>query len=346
MEEQPQLTVLHRATPVTAAQILGSYLRQPARWKRQELEDVLDLVPDYPVDLSVVGFKENLVKLVAECIKGKQYISVPTATDVLRLAHGMSGGDPSLREVGQLRKFSRPERRFLLQALEMARRAELFKRLVAKIHPGDYVSRYPKVVAASDKLYRGQLKTFNSRLEKLLADQDELALQLLSSRPGEFRRRLVQCLDLYGSSAVKAFTQDRVLDKLSVYQLVSLRKFLETVNYRSTRVFPPKGNWNKLQVAKNRSVNQQLVTELVTKLTAKLETRVPAVQRLDLEVEQIKLSSNDGEVSPYSRGTAFPIPDEVNFIRTSSYWEARKSGTVWFDNGWNFFGDGWRPLGT
>ena len=58
------------------------------------------------------------------------------------------------------------------------------------------------------------------------------------------------------------------------------------------------------------------------------------------------LPSNDGEASPYNRGTVFPIPDEVDFIRTASYWQNTKGGVTWFDNGWNFFDKDWKDLGA
>ncbi|MCC5612767.1 hypothetical protein LC612_40285, partial [Nostoc sp. CHAB 5834] len=41
----------------------------------------------------------------------------------------------------------------------------------------------------------------------------------------------------------------------------------------------------------------------------------------------------------------FPIPKNMNFLRTASYWEQPGSVT-WFDNGWLFYKEGWRPSGA
>jgi len=68
--------------------------------------------------------------------------------------------------------------------------------------------------------------------------------------------------------------------------------------------------------------------------------------KLDDRASMIKLQTNGAELAPYGRGTVFPIPDNVKFIRTASYWENRTGGNTWFDNGWNFFDENWKNKGT
>jgi hypothetical protein len=64
-------------------------------------------------------------------------------------------------------------------------------------------------------------------------------------------------------------------------------------------------------------------------------------------VERVKLPTNDAELAPYGRGTVFPIPPEVTFVRTASYWKSGPtSHNVWYDNGWNFFDADWSPVGA
>ena len=68
-----------------------------------------------------------------------------TSTDVLRVAVVMSGGDVSLAANTKFRRFKRPERRFILDALEaiptsactedMMRRPEVWKRLCVNCGP-------------------------------------------------------------------------------------------------------------------------------------------------------------------------------------------------------------------
>jgi hypothetical protein len=342
------------AKPNTLTEVYNSLLKSPARWKEEEWQDVVLLSKTQTTNLTKLSFKENMVKLATHMMEGGSKIQIHTATDVLRLAAGLSDGDVSLREKVKFKSFKKPVRRFLLSLLQecknleedVARRSEVFKRLLHQLHPGDYKGIYPRVWAVNDSLYNNRLETFNSHVELLIQEQDSRALELLSGRPGDFRRRLVHMLDTYGNKAVKAFTSKEVLDKLTTHQVVSLRTYLETVNDRQHRMFPPKGNWSKAQVAEVRKVDPKHVKVVSKALGKVLAERVPKVKVLDIETINVKLPSNDGEVSPYNRGTVFPIPKDVDFIRTASYWQNTKGDVTWFDNGWNFFNNNWDSVGA
>jgi len=353
MDEQPKCTVLHLAKDGQLQNIFTSYLKSPARWKDHELADVLFLVDWFAVDLGKLAFKENMVLLASALISRGKDIKVNTATDVLRLAVGLSNGDVSLREKSKLRSFKKKERRFLLNMLEsctnltedVARRPELFKRLLHSLHPGDYKRSYPQVLKVMNSLYHDELETFNSQVEGLLLDKDERVLKLLAGRPGDFRRRLVHTVNLFGKKAASAFTSQEVLSKLTVGQIVATRSFLNTVNERTARIFPPKGNWSRAQLAEPRTVAKTHLKAIDKALGAALAARVPAVGVLDPATSKIKLPNN-GEEGPYTRGTVFPIPEGTDFIRTASYWDVSQSRYTWFDNGWNFFDQNWNPVGA
>lgn len=352
MKEKTAPTVLKLAKKSTLGDILMSHLKSPTRWKDQDLEEVLFLANDTAINLGKVSFKENMVLVATAMMTRGLKVEVKTATDVIRLAAGLSNGDVSLREKFKFKSFNRTTRKFLLNLLEgcdnldedMARRTELFKRLVHQLHPGDHKHQYPRVMAASNALYHDKLSTFNGQVEPLLLDKDAKVLELLRTRPGDFKRRLVHTLNLFGNKAVKSFTS--IMDKLTTAQVVGLRSHLEMVNLRSHRTFPPKGNWTKLQIGEPRKVNEKHVQVLVKALGKILAQRVPQVRMLDEATRKVTLPSNDGEVSPYNRGTVFPIPDEVDFIRTASYWQNTKGGVTWFDNGWNFFDKNWKSVGA
>ncbi len=123
-----------------------------------------------------------------------------TATDVLRLAVALSGGDVSLADPAKFRAFSRPERRLLLGLLEhapnaaedMRRWKKRWLRLGEKLHPGDYRQTYPAAWQAFDVLRNAlPLETFSRQVEKALADRDVRgAVEILTARPGDFARRL------------------------------------------------------------------------------------------------------------------------------------------------------------
>lgn len=353
MIEARRAIVLKRSKKETLGDILSSYCKSPARWKEQEFTDVVCLSSRCQISVDKIVFKENLVKLASSFMGSGKKILVATATDVLRLAVGLSDGDVSLREDSKFISFKKHVRRYLLSLLEncsnlgedMARRPEIWKRFLHHLHPGDYGRRYPNVCRVMDDLYHGRLVTFNSRIEALLQAGDSEVLQILSSRPGEFRRRLAHTLRLFGKRAADAFIEKDVLSKLTTAQVVTLRAYLDTANVRTNRVFPPKGNWNKLQLGEVRWLEESYVEKISNALGDVLKLRLPKVKYLDESTKMIKLPNN-GEVS-YTRGTSFVIPDEVEFIRTASYWKTNPTkGTVWFDNGWNFFDDEWKSLGA
>lgn len=353
IKEQPRVTVLRRAKAGALQEIWESLLKSPARWKDHEFQDVIFLAEKFPVNFDKLAFKENLVRLAVFLAENSRKITISTATDVLRLAAGLSDGDVSLREKVKFKSFKKPMRRFLLGLLEdcanlaedVARREELWKRFFHHLHPGDYRRQFPKVCEVMDDLYNDRLVTFNAQVEALLKAKNPEVLVLLATRPGEFRRRLVHTLGLFGDRTVKAFVADDVLSKLTTVQVVTLRRYLDTVNERFHRCFPPKGNWNKLQLGEARWVEERYLLALSGALGEVLATRVPKVKFLDSAVKLVKLPNN-GETGPYARGTVFPIPEDVEFIRTASYWRMKDRGTVWFDNGWNFFDDHWKSKGA
>ncbi|MDO3412211.1 cytoplasmic protein [Saccharibacillus sp. CPCC 101409] len=153
-----------------------------------------------------------------------------TATDVLRLAAGLSGLDTSLswaKKIPMLtlpfanmynlnqqlnpettpkrspqfafRKFRRCERRLLLGLLEqtggpledMLLYRELWKRLGEILHPGEMRARYPKTFEAFTRLRSDkQIPTFRSETEAGLHRRDPAVIDRLAERPGELARRL------------------------------------------------------------------------------------------------------------------------------------------------------------
>jgi hypothetical protein len=126
LDERLRLKVLQPATPATLGEIFAELVARPARWTGEQREDALFLVRRLgrDIDLSTVAFKENMVHLAVQCLEAGIQARVGTATDVLRLAVGMSDGDVALREPSRLRSFKRTERRFLVSLLERATHLE------------------------------------------------------------------------------------------------------------------------------------------------------------------------------------------------------------------------------
>ncbi len=366
-QERPALAattrprVLHLADAGSLDRILAGLLAAPARWVDQQWGEVSTLLAnsDDVVDLTAVPFGENRVRLAAWLLEHGRAASVGTATDVLRLTVALSEGDVSLRTPCRLRALRRAERRFLLGLLDeaanldedIARHPEQFKRLLRALRPGDYRTRFPRVVAAYDRLYRGEpVPRFGSDLERLLAANDPAALDLLRTRPGEFARRLHATVLLFGGAATDAFA--KVLPDLTTMQLVRLHRYLHTVDTHRWRTFPPRGDWRKMQIVENDSrrrlpadARDRLLAAIGGQIGERMSTLGPVA--LAPEADWVKLPTNDGDLSPYGRGTVFPLPDNVTFVRTASYWRSGPTtGSIWYDNGWSFFGPDWTPMGA
>ncbi|MEM7157141.1 MAG: hypothetical protein AAF799_30090 [Myxococcota bacterium] len=361
LDEKIKLKVLHGATADALNEIYRGLLRLPARWTPDQWGEVRDLVPHcHRAVTEAPPFKENFVRLSAALVDHGVQPEVSTATDVLRLAIAMSEGDISMAENTTLRCLSRKQRRALLHALEhadnldedVARRREHFKRLFRALRPGDYAARFPRGVSIYDRLYRGApIETFDAKLERLLAARDSAVLPVLAQRPGVFMRRLHHCIQLFGSDAVEAF--GAVMPKLTTVQLLKLLGVFRTDHTRKFRTFAPRSNWAKLQTRPadrrrrlSEALRTPLVTALETTIARRVKAKVPEVQ-LDPRTRWIKLQTSDSDLSPYGRGTRFPLPAKTKFIRTASYWESGPTHrNLWYDNSWSFFDDQWKPMGV
>lgn len=355
--------VLHLADANTLNTIWTNLLVNKARWSAPQQEYAKFLLPHLSVnhlDVDNIAFKENAIQLVSHLLDVCPAASaaVNNATDVLRLAALRSEADVALRQPIKFKSFSRKERRFLCLLLQnsknlesdMAERPALFKLLLRRLHPGDFKT-LPRLHQAYNSLYQGQLVSFASKVEAGIKAQDPVVLEVLRGRPGDYARRLHKLYQVFGQIAINGFIP--VMDRLSNHQLVKLVKYAETANHRTMFTCPPKGNWTKLQLVPNtkKEFTSEALSALRTGAAAiirdRLQKLIPAGVDLDLNTDLIKLQTNDQELASYGRGTSFPIPAEVTFLRTASYWENDpKLGVTWYDNGWNFFDANWHDKGN
>jgi hypothetical protein len=351
------LKVLHLANENSLSSILDSLLKQTTRWNRHILGTVYWLIDTLKPQLTAtaIPFKENLVKVVEYMMVKGTDITMKSATDVLRLAIVLSDGDLNSTKPTKFRNFKKKERRFFLGLLEkstaleedMARDVEVWKRFMHNLHAGDYKNRFPKTVTAASKLYVDDIHSFNSKLDMLIKSNTVVAVTYAAKRPGEFMRRIKQLSILFGSEVLNEFGS--VAERLTVGQLLKLKKYLETCNSRKYRLFPPKGNWTKVRVVENsgkkfpEAIRLSLIAMINITVKTKVQTKLNVPVLLDERTTNIKLNASDS--TAYGRGTVFPIPDDVKFIRTASYWENKTFGNNWFDNGWNFYNQNWESVG-
>jgi hypothetical protein len=164
---------------------------------REEVQSVLpESIPFKEVQSVVCAFLIDRVEDSAATVA--RYLR--TATDVLRLATEMSGGDSSLAAPTKYISFKRKQRRVILDVLNRIKRPDedlnrhrvKWIRLAERLHPGEYSKRFPNAFAAIKKLRDGEKpETFNSKIEQFLRLGDSVgAMELLKTRPGDFARRV------------------------------------------------------------------------------------------------------------------------------------------------------------
>jgi hypothetical protein len=368
--EERQLKVIHLAGETALADIYADLVKNTSKWTDNQKEAFDTIVFNWgsstgrSIDSDEFGFKENLMHALTLVItNGLNYkFTIKDATDVMRLCAALSESDASLRTKVKFKKFSRSHRRIILTMLsgaknleaDVAMRADLWKKLFAQLHPGEY-RQFRKISEVYNKLYNDEVKSFASQLE-LAVNKDvwngegDKVFTLLETRPGEFFRALHRMYGIFGIEAFKSF--GKVVPSLTTLQLIKIKKYLLTINDRKTLAIAPKGNWTKMQVLVNEKTkidrkDLAFVLKLVTsELKDRLNTLFPNGVNLDARTAQIKLATNDQELAEYGRGTSFDIPENITFLRSASYWQSNPHETTWYDNGWNFFDDNWKAIGS
>lgn len=211
LDEKPNYRILHLGTRDEFESLFALLAKAKTPFSPQDKDDVKWFVAQYRDGIRRLlpdqfPCKENLAFLGAELIRHTVDAAaaldphVKTATDVLRLAVAMSGGDASLATACKFGKFRRKERALLLSWIERAanRTEDMLRwkprwiRLGERLHPGEYAGRFPQAAAAFDVLRNDRpFQTFNGRIEAGLASKDIASvMDLLDARPGEFARRL------------------------------------------------------------------------------------------------------------------------------------------------------------
>jgi hypothetical protein len=211
LDEKPKYRVIRLGSRGDFEGIFTLLAQSKSSFSPQDREDVAWFVAQYRDGIrrllpDTIPCKENLAVLGAELIRhvpGADAILGPhvrTATDVLRLAVAMSGGDVSLKTACKFGKFRRRDRALLLSWVErapnrtedMLRWTPRWVRLSERLHPGEYATRFPEAAAAFGVLRNGRpFETCNGRVEAALSAADTAAvLDLLDERPGELARRL------------------------------------------------------------------------------------------------------------------------------------------------------------
>jgi len=302
-----------------------------------------------------IPYKENLTYLAAQLSNTVPDVAaallskhIKTATDVLRLAVGLSGGDVSLAKDDKFISFNRIKRRILLNLLEaipapvedMLRSKQKWKRLGERLHPGEFRNKFPKSVKAFDYIRKDlPFETFNSKVETALGNENlTLATALLSKRPGDFARRLDHMLRLDPASAevVKnAFLMNA--GEVSTPVLLQLFAFYKARHTQTVRAVLPKGNVAKMKAipvlapTQNEEFYDDLTTQIRNTLVARFKLGEPLGkvyldEKLDDFFVPFSQRSAAKALRTIVRGSRVPLGDK-KYVRFFLHWKDGESRT-------------------
>lgn len=335
------------------------------KWFAENRRDILPkILPE------AIPQKENLTFLVGALLPFEipSYLVplIKTATDVLRVAAAMSGGDVSLAKPTKFRRLKRAERRFLLDCLEatqsptedMLRRPEQFKRLGRELHAGDYPNRYPKTIKALAVVQNNEAyETFNGKVEKSLREKDICqAVESLTLRPGDFARRLDHLLRSVkgdGQELLEKFS--RVANKVSTPVLLQAYAHFKNRDTRKPRVFFPKGNVAKMQLSEELlpalppGVAPSTAGMIRGVLVGRFQ-KMPSLGKvyvdpaLAKQIVPFSQRSASKSLRTISRGSRLPLPD-CSILRFFVWWKDGESRTD-LDLSAAFLGDDYRYLSS
>lgn len=301
-----------------------------------------------------IPFKEILSYVTSELWFGEydddiKEILIPyykTATDVLRLATVLSDGDESLSKDYYYNSFKRKDRRILLTMLENANNIEedmlryknRWIRLGEVLHPGEY-KKFKKVNRAFDKIRNDKkIDTFNSNIEKAFKEKDlDKVLELLTSRPGEFARRLDRTLRLAtdkneSNKIVLAFSQ--IAEKIPTPLLLQIRSyFIRRKGNNNLRVFSIKGS-GKLYGKENdlKELDETTCTRIENICNLRLMNeyskrdylgKVYIDEELKDYIAPTSQRNSSKALKSMAKGSKMKIKDRTNFLRNFVYWKQK-----------------------
>ncbi|WP_035424251.1 TerD family protein [Bacillus sp. UNC438CL73TsuS30] len=354
---------------ISAKSSISEIDKQDIAWAIEQMDDPASLLPDS------IPLKENIGYIVAQMLQFKKAdVNVisryfDTATEVLRLAVALSGGDISLASNTRFKSFNRPERRLLMTLLDsvnhleedMLRHKEAWKRLGERLHPGEFKSKYSKVYEAFEAV-RGNVafQTFGGKLEHVLGQKDAMAaVTLLKKRPGDFARRLDHIIRISEEpqQVVKSFSE--VVGSVSTRVLLQVHAHFKNRNNGSDiRVFFPKGNVGKAISITNELIHieEEICCLVVSAIEEELVTRfskLPPFGKVFVDKElqdylvPFSQRSASRSIRTISRGSQLKIPDG-DTIRAYVWWRNMDGDDPWetrvdldlsvtiFDEKWKF----------
>lgn len=276
-----------------------------------------------------------------------------TATDILRVAAAFSGSDVALADHKRF-KLTNAQRKFVMKALDalnfnsatedMLRFHGLWLVLAKYLHVNAYADKYPQatamVQAIRDAAKAKNIPTFNRSIERTLLWEElkgkKLAtfLKLVSTRPGDFARRLDHILRIVEdkNAVVDAFLA--VADKVASPLLLNLATHMYHRDSKAgVRVFLPKGSTTNATVIRGddrsllpHDIAMKLSSGISTILSTRYADKGPLGKvYIDPALEDILVPTSMRDASEslktVARGSKFSLGYSQPIVRMFLYWE-------------------------
>lgn len=317
----------------------------------------------------IIPFKENLGIIFGEALKierGLDTMVLPklTTTDILRIIVHLSGGDTALpkvpkkiisigyfkkrtkvenpeRQAFKFKKFSRPERKYLLGLLEksnldvreMKLKDQRWVRIGEILHPGEYRLLFPKTNNAFNELRSTKVKSWYGEVEAAFKVSYEEGLKTLSSRPGEFLRKLDNLVRKASSTEVNKilYTLSTVGKTASNKVLFEVYTHFENRKFAKNRYVSVKGKRTRVHLPSLPPLDPfviDLFQSTILNIVKEKLKNLPTLGNcwIDPELKKIPLPTNMRSVNdslvPIIRGERIPIfdPNDAKTIRCFIHW--------------------------
>lgn len=376
--ENTDLIVIELGTNHDFDKIFVDLMQSKTSISDSDKEDLAEYIKIYDGEgffLYKMPFKEIRFFVLSELMKYDVSFDMikphfDTATDILRFATALSGGDISLAENTKFISFNRKTRRLLLELLngfdldslmdDMNKYRMKWIRLGEKLHPMEYGRRFPKSESAFMVIRSGEtIETYNSKVEFFIENSDYKSLiPLLKQKPGVFARRLDHVLRTsFNHKGIIIDEFKQITDKLTTPMLLQLISHFDNRQKQDDlRVFFPKGNVAKLQAISNtlEKIPNRYCLRIIDICGNELLSRFSSSSMKSLGAVYIDPDLKDYLV-PFSqrsaskalktiiRGSKISLGDK-NTARFFLWWKDQDNGTrvdidltaVVFDNDWQY----------
>jgi hypothetical protein len=299
---------------------------------------------------------------------------VRTATDVLRVACVLFGGNPGLVLPMRFASIGRGLRRALLEALErlplgqvaedVSRHRELWKRVGEQLHPGEYASRFPNAADAF-AVARGtkRVARWAGPVEAALRAGDPVAAATrLRERPGELLRRADHLVRVAQAARPEAL-QPVLAELANAMPLGAPATLLVLASHVARRgapwprrVFVPKGEVLRAWGAPDTRVplRADAIGAITSAARGELLARAEALRNfpravIDRALVDLLVPFGERNASPakiaWPRGSELALP-EGQSLRLFLHWEEPPGVEVDLDLSVAMFDENWRHVGT